>query len=443
MPSAVRNSAEGERIAMRAPNAGGAEARVALGSCGAELRTLLSFLPLPSGPPERAFRGYHPKAMTSRDALSSEISRLSPTMKASLTHHGFDEARLVTLAETLGAAEPKGDRNLVRGEVTPPREGEILEMPVGEEGAKCRQMGEEALRRGEVAMCVLAGGMATRMGGVVKAMVEALPGKTFLDLRLAENRAAGERFGTTIPLWLMTSDATDGPIRAALAERGSPANVAAFVQDLSLRLTPEGALFRDDQGNPSTYATGHGDLPDALKRSGLLGEFRRKGGRIVVIANLDNLGATIDPLIVGTFLRERARGARVMVEVCDKVQGDKGGGPVHAEGHFQVVEEFRLPPGFDPSTVKVFSTNTFVVDAQALDETAVPWSWFHVEKNAFGRKAIQFERLIQELTKAMPAAYLRVPREGAPSRFLPVKDFGELDKRRAEIEAVARTRGMI
>ncbi|MFO0674090.1 MAG: hypothetical protein U0235_31490 [Polyangiaceae bacterium] len=30
----------------------------------------------------------------------------------------------------------------------------------------------------------------------------------------------------------------------------------------------------------------------------------------------------------------------------------------------------------------------------------------------------------------MPAAYLRVPRDGAESRFLPVKDMGELERRR-------------
>ena len=35
-------------------------------------------------------------------------------------------------------------------------------------------------------MVVLAGGMATRMGGVVKALVEIVPGLTFMDARLAE-----------------------------------------------------------------------------------------------------------------------------------------------------------------------------------------------------------------------------------------------------------------
>ena len=52
-------------------------------------------------------------------------------------------------------------------------------------------------------------------------------------------------------------------------------------------------------------------------------------------------------------------------EVCPK-DGDKGGIPVHAEGHLQVLEEFRLPPDFDPTTVRVFNTNTFLVRAEPL-----------------------------------------------------------------------------
>ena len=80
-------------------------------------------------------------------------------------------------------------------------------------------LGREAIARGELAFFVMAGGMATRMGGVVKALVEALPGKTFLDLRLARERASLSALaGRPVPLWLMTSDATDGPTRDALAE---------------------------------------------------------------------------------------------------------------------------------------------------------------------------------------------------------------------------------
>src|SRR5690606_29967925 len=109
------------------------------------------------------------------------------------------------------------------------------------EHARLHQQGLDCMRRGELALCVLAGGMATRMGGVVKALVEALPGHTFLDLRLREREVMSRLAGREVPLWLMTSEATDGPIRAALGDRLGK-GVETFVQCASLRLTPEGHL---------------------------------------------------------------------------------------------------------------------------------------------------------------------------------------------------------
>src|ERR1019366_6880054 len=105
--------------------------------------------------------------------------------------------------------------------------------------------GEAAIARGELAFCVMAGGMATRMGGGVKALVEAFDGNTFLALRLTENATVSTRAGRPVPLWLMTSEATDGPIRDALRATGAKEHVKTFTQGMSLRLTPDGTLFRD------------------------------------------------------------------------------------------------------------------------------------------------------------------------------------------------------
>src|SRR5690606_39458202 len=80
------------------------------------------------------------------------------------------------------------------------------------------ERGEAALAAGEAALVVLAGGMATRMGGVVKALVEAVEGRTFLDLRLAAHRRLEEKVGRRIPLWLMTSQATEAPVVEALRD---------------------------------------------------------------------------------------------------------------------------------------------------------------------------------------------------------------------------------
>jgi UTP--glucose-1-phosphate uridylyltransferase len=308
--------------------------------------------------------------------------------------------------------------------------------------ARLKARGEEAMRRGQLAFCTMAGGMATRMGGIVKALAEVIDGHTFLAMRLAENLTSSARAGLRVPLWLMTSEATHDDIVAALAKAGAPAHVAAFKQNLSLRLNPDGSLFLGDDGRPSEHATGHGDLVDALRRSKLLDSFVQAGGKYVWITNVDNLGASIDPVLLGHFIEATEKGIDVQCEVCRK-EGDKGGIPVHAEGKLQVLEEFRLPPDFDPTSVSVFNTNTFLVRAAPLLEQTLTWTYFEVEKKVDGRPAIQFERLLQEITAQMPSTYVEVSRDGEASRFLPVKDFDELAKRRATIEVVARARGMV
>ena len=375
--------------------------------------------------------------------LDQQLAALSPETLARLNARGFDPERLRAWARDLG--QGREARNRLPGKVEPPAPGDVVDAPVPgtTEHARLHALGLEALRRGEVALCVLAGGMATRMGGVVKSLVEALPGKTFLDLRLAENAHLQRLGGHRVPLWLMTSEPTDGPIREALEGKIDGDYLATFEQFVSPRLTKSSAnaeLFLDEHGQPSVHATGHGDLPDALRASGLLDKFLARGGRVVAIANIDNLGATVDPAIVGYHLD---RGVLVTVELVDKVGSDRGGGPVRWNGKPIITEEFRLPVGFDPTTVPVFNTNTFLIDAAALAALAMEWTYVEVEKKIGTRTAVQFERLLGEITAGLPSQFLRVPREGTVSRFLPVKDTAELERRRPEIEAIARARGML
>jgi UTP--glucose-1-phosphate uridylyltransferase len=368
-------------------------------------------------------------------SLADDLAALPADLVTSLEAHGFSRARLAEWAASAG--KDRDARNRLSGSVEPPRPGDVMDAPApGDPNyEEMLARGRAAIERGEVALCVLAGGMATRMGGVVKALVEAVDGKTFLDLRLGEHAALGGK----VPLWLMTSDATDGPIREALKGRAGLEHVAVFRQCVSLRLTPEGRLFTED-GEPSVYATGHGDLPEALAASGLLQKFIAAGGKTVWIANLDNLGAAVDPALLGFHL---AHGGPVTVEVVDKVGSDRGGGPVVWNGRRIIAEEFRLPVGFDPTTVPVFNTNTFLVDAAALAALDFEFTFVEVEKKVGDKKAIQFERLLGEITSPLEPRFARVPRDGVRSRFLPVKDNDELARRREEIRAVAATRGML
>jgi UTP--glucose-1-phosphate uridylyltransferase len=370
--------------------------------------------------------------------LESRLLELPPDVAAALGRFGFDRTRFLAHAERLG----KKSDNRVSGRVTPPTSEDIPPLPAqgSDEWERCSTLGRGALERGEVALCVLAGGMATRMGGVVKALVDAIPGRTFLDLRLAEIDHFARRFGKPAPLWLMSSYATDDDLKAALGARLDGERIATFSQGISLRLTPDADLFLEDDGRPSVHAPGHGDLPDALRSSGLLGRFVERGGKVVMVTNIDNLGATLDPVIVGWHF---AHGDPVSMEVVDKQGTDRGGIPVRLDDRRVVLEEFRLPDGFDPTSVPVFNTNTFHFDARALNDLDMTWTYFLVEKRVDNRPAIQFERLIGEVTSVLPTRFLRLPRTGAESRFLPVKDNQELTARQGEIELVARTRGFL
>lgn len=372
--------------------------------------------------------------------LANDLQKLPDATRALLEKHYFDTDWFLSMAGRLADDAP--DRNRVTGRVTAPEGDDVTDLPApgSAEAKRLEQVGLEALSKGQCALVVLAGGMATRMGGRVKALVEALPGKTFLDLRLAEMDALEKKVGRRAPLWLMTSHATDAGIRDVLGDRVDGKKLALFNQYLSVRLTPDGKLFRDSAGELSLHAPGHGDLPGALKKSGLLDDFVAGGGRALTVANLDNLGATLDPVVIGWHIDH---GKPASCEVVDKVGSDKGGIPARLDGRPVVLEEFRLPEAFDPATVRVFNTNTFHFDAKAIADLDMDWTYFVVTKKVEEQPVVQFERLIGEVTSQLDTRFLRVPREGAESRFLPVKDPAELEARRGDIETVARSRGML
>jgi len=95
--------------------------------------------------------------------LAEQLEKLPPEVKGRLQNYGFDRTRLLRLGANLARGEV--DRGLVTGSVEPPAAGDVVELP--EPGTpryrELEALGEDALRRGEVALIVLAGGMATRI----------------------------------------------------------------------------------------------------------------------------------------------------------------------------------------------------------------------------------------------------------------------------------------
>jgi UTP--glucose-1-phosphate uridylyltransferase len=367
---------------------------------------------------------------------------LDPESQRLLETYGFDRALFDGLREKFLAGELSTENNRIRGRVEPPAPGDVLPLPPSASTARgeLSEQGLAALRAGQVGCVVLAGGMATRFGGVVKAQVDALPGRSFLALKIADIRRTARRNGCRVPVFLMSSFATHDVLqRLADAEQSDDAPIEVFPQFISLRLEPDGTLFRD-QGRPSPYAPGHGDLSFALRRSGVLSRFVAGGGRVLTMSNVDNLGATLDAAILGAHLRSAVA---MTVEVAARAKGEPGGAPARINGgDLQIVEDFRFPEGYDLGLIPYFNTNTFVLDAAALDRD-FPLTWFVVRKRVNGREAIQFEHLAGELSAFLSCVCVEVARNGDEGRFQPVKDPDELAQRQPEIERVLRARGVL
>lgn len=359
----------------------------------------------------------------------SVLDELRPETVAILERFGFDVDRFESLQARVAAGELTAASNVVTGAVEPPQADDLTPLP--EPGtdtwSDIQEAGLDAIAAGRVAQVVLAGGMATRFGGVVKGAVDALEGRSFLEWKLGETARLAGAIGAEIPVALMTSFATDEQTRAHTASRNLPQPLS-FSQFVSLRLTPDGELFHEQDGSPSLYGPGHGDLFEALRASRTLAELRARGVEVVCVSNVDNLGARIDPVVVGAHI---TRARPVTIEVARK-EGDMGGAPARLDGRVVLLETTRFPPGFDHDEIPVFNTNTALIDLEALDR-AYDLTWLYVEKAVDGRTAVQLERLYHEITVFVPTTYLVVPRSGPRGRFFPIKTPADLEHSRTAL----------
>ncbi len=314
---------------------------------------------------------------------------------------------------------------MVQRTVHPLEPGDIATVPAAGtwEGDALRDAGLQWITAGRVAVLLLNGGMATRFGGRVKGTVDVLPGRSFLALQAARLRALSARTGATIPWVLMNSVATAAVTDEHLIQQsyfGLPTeDVFQFEQSVLPRIHPDGRFHRDASGRLSWYGPGHGDVLVGLLRSGVADRLRARGVQTLLVANVDNLGASVDPSLLGRFL---ASGRDLMVEVAPKSPGDVGGAPARVDGRPVLVEGFAFPSSFDQGQIRVFNTNTLWIRLEALTEEP-PLRWYAVTKEDAGQPVVQFERLVGQWSWFVPSLFVGVSRD----RFLPVKAPEDLE----------------
>ena len=370
------------------------------------------------------------------------MNGISEHQLAFLRQFGFDAELQRRWRDDVASGRLAKAANAVKGDLLVPPPLALNELPASASAARREldRIGRQAIAAGQLGVVVLNGGMATRFGGVVKGVVPVLnPTRSFLGLVVEDLRAIEQATGGRVPLFLMNSFATDVATKAHFAQHGhfgaDPARIHHFTQFVALRMTKQGELFLLANGEASPYGPGHGDFPAAFRCNGTLQRFLASGGRYLLVRNVDNLGARVDPVILGHHIKSQCDAT---VELAPKNPEDVGGSPFSYQGRTQLIEQIRFPEGFDASIVDVFNTNTLTFTAKALDRD-FDLGWYYVEKSVEDRKAVQVEHLIGELTAHLPTNFLRVPRTGRDTRFLPIKAPSDLQSAHAEIVALYDT----
>ena len=228
---------------------------------------------------------------------------------------------------------------------------------------------------GSAVVIKLNGGLGTTMGLTqAKSLLPVKGDLTFLDIIVRQVLHLRTAHHTRLPLVLMNSFRTREDSARVLAHypdlpSGLPAD---FLQHKVPRILAADLSPVSWPSNPEHEwcPPGHGDIYAALQTSGLLRALRDAGIRYAFVSNADNLGAVLDPDILGWIAAE---GVPFVMEVCDRSEADKKGGHVarRKDGRLMLREFSQCPDAEldsfqDIGRWRYFNTNTLWIDLDAL-----------------------------------------------------------------------------
>ncbi|MDX1413543.1 MAG: UTP--glucose-1-phosphate uridylyltransferase [Candidatus Promineifilaceae bacterium] len=309
--------------------------------------------------------------------------------------------------------------------------------------ARLKTLGEAALAK--TAVIKLNGGLGTSMGlEKAKSLLHVRDGLSFLDIIARQAILSG------VPLILMNSFVTDRDSLEAL-ERYPELKTEVdrrFLQHKEPKIDASNFTPVKWPANPNLEwcPPGHGDIYVAMVTSGILSSLLAAGYRFVFVSNADNLGAVLDPMLLGYFAESKLP---FMMEVADRTEMDKKGGHLAKrvdENSLILRESAQCPEADlnifqDISRHKYFNTNNLWVDLVSLRGVMLE------RDNKLGLPIIINQKTVDprdkrsttvfQLETAMGSAIavfqgaeaVRVPRE----RFAPVKKTNELLAIRSDV----------
>jgi UDP-N-acetylglucosamine/UDP-N-acetylgalactosamine diphosphorylase len=277
-----------------------------------------------------------------------------------------------------------------------------------EEEQQASAIGERALRQGEVAICLVAGGHGSRLGhpgpkGTYP--IGPVSNRSLFQVHAEKVLALSQRYEVPLRFYIMTSPDNDAATRSWFTEHryfGLPPEQVVFFSQGTLPALDKntGRLLMRSKFHLALGPNGHGGFLAALRDASILEEIQQRGVRWLFYFQVDNpLVKIADPLFLGQHIRANAD---VSVKVVRRRHAqEKLGQVIRYRGRYHLVEYTEIPLEYQS---RRDATGSFWLDA---GNTAI-----HVFSVAF------LQRLIQQKTV--------LPYHGAIKKVPFLSDTGEL-----------------
>jgi UDP-N-acetylglucosamine/UDP-N-acetylgalactosamine diphosphorylase len=208
-----------------------------------------------------------------------------------------------------------------------------------------RQLGEDLLRSGRVAVILVAGGQGTRLGfDHPKGMLPVGPisGRTLFEIFGDQIAALRQRYNTSLPWLIMTSPATDEETREYFSQHPTLGTKSAGVHFFTQGTMPSvdsssGRILLEGPGRVALSPDGHGGTLAAMHKAGLLDRLELDGIDHLFYFQVDNpLVSIADPTFLGIHLHANSEMTTQVVSKADPME--RVGNVVCIDGVLRIIE---------------------------------------------------------------------------------------------------------
>ena len=196
-----------------------------------------------------------------------------------------------------------------------------------EEYLKYENLGAEAIKKGKYAVVTMAGGQGTRLGhngpkGTFKLGLD--PDKSIFEILADGLKASNEKYGVTIPWYIMTSRENNEQTEEFFEENNyfgyNKSFITFFKQGELPMCSEQGKLLIDENNRIKEAADGHGGIFESMRRNGIIFDMEARGIEWAFIGPVDNvLVKMVDPILLGVVLDKKVQaGGKSVVKAYAK-----------------------------------------------------------------------------------------------------------------------------